>query len=114
MLPREFLFFLSAIRVSPDSTWTCALVARAQNDELTVRFLLEEGKLNLCLRQMAAYYEELLARGPRAEWLGAAARELSVGDQSVLDARLMTFEQSYRHTRTGTMREPCIPLLLRL
>ena len=65
-----------------------------ENDELTIRFLLEEGKLNLCLRQMAAYTSEMARRGPPSEWLAGAARELELGDAATLEARLLAFEQA--------------------
>ena len=39
----------------PVPTW----LLRVQGDELTVRFMLEEGKLNLCLRSMAQFCQTI-------------------------------------------------------
>jgi len=65
-----------------------------ENDELTVRFLLEEGKLNLCLRLMANYYQTLQERGPMAGWLGSAAANLRLSGPGELEDKLLHFEQS--------------------
>ena len=66
-----------------------------QNDELTIRFLLEEGKLNLCVRLMAAFSHEMRTLGDdRATWLVNTARETEMGGTSQLEARLLAFEQS--------------------
>ena len=66
-----------------------------EGDELTVRFLLEEGKLNLCLRLLHEVKSETAARAGDAAWLtlGAHAAGLS-GGADALGAKLGTFEQS--------------------
>jgi len=60
-----------------------------EGDELTVRFLLEEGKLNLCLRLMADF--KAAARQPIT---GAMVLECEVHDEAALKARMLVFEQS--------------------
>ena len=50
-------------------------------EELALRYLLEDGKLNLCLRNLVSFKEE-----QRAEWKGAASSSsasTSVGTRSV-------------------------------
>jgi hypothetical protein len=69
-----------------------------EGDELTVRFMLEEGKLNLCLRLIHDYCREINALNPPSsgEYQGflvrtAAANDLP--DAAALSQRLLTFEQ---------------------
>ena len=69
-----------------------------ENDELTVRFLLEEGKLNLCLRQINAYTTVLsqCADTPakRSAWLTRTARELGMESDAALQSKLNAYETS--------------------
>ena len=69
-----------------------------EGDELTVRFLLEEGKLNLCLRLMHEYklkQAELRPKGGEYDaFLGATAKTLDLPDAEQLKARLLAWEQS--------------------
>ena len=75
-----------------------------EGDELTVRFMLEEGKLNLCLRMMHEYCRQrydpgLMADGGYRQWLKNTAADLAhAAPESKLDAeavegRILTFEQ---------------------
>lgn len=61
-------------------------------DELTVRFLLEEGKLNLCLRLMTEYSQ--FTRTPTySTTVQQVSTEMSV-DKKVIENRLESFEHS--------------------
>jgi len=68
-----------------------------EGDELTVRFLLEEGKLNLCLRLMHLYSSAVAAQAPGtrtyAQWLAKTAQDCGLPDAETLQSRLLTFEQ---------------------
>ena len=89
-----------------------------------MRFLLEEGKLNLCLRQMVDYCEAKCMDEPSDAWLeyrspshepgvdkalaaspsdapyflacslAKTAQDLKLGDVSVLHGRLLSYEES--------------------
>lgn len=70
-----------------------------EGEELTVRFILEEGKLNLCLRLMQEYKkaqatEKAKGATSYAEFLGKAAASCEAKDAEQLKARLLVFEQS--------------------
>jgi len=68
-----------------------------EGDQLTIRFLLEEGKLNLCLRLMAGWKQYSSTQPVTTpEWLEARARDLQgeIAGADVLRTRLLTFEQS--------------------
>jgi len=75
-----------------------------EGDELTVRFMLEEGKLNLCLRLMHDYCRQrysphTMEGGQYKAWLKSTATDLArVAPESKLDVeavegRIFTFEQ---------------------
>jgi hypothetical protein len=61
-------------------------------DELTVRFLLEEGKLNLCLRLMVEYSQFTRSPGYSAT-VQQVASEMAV-DKKVIENRLQNFEHA--------------------
>eukprot|EP00908_Phaeocystis_cordata_P000625 Transcript_10689.p2 GENE.Transcript_10689~~Transcript_10689.p2 ORF type:complete len:305 (+),score=158.16 Transcript_10689:71-916(+) len=70
-----------------------------EGDELTVRFMLEEGKLNLALRLMHEYKKAQAAElskgeGSYAEFLASTAAAVELADAEQLKARLLVFEQS--------------------
>jgi len=66
-----------------------------EGDELTVRFLLEEGKLNLCLRLMENYCKEKPPPDERSRWLEQKAAALSNSPNAdELDVRMRDFEAS--------------------
>ena len=68
-----------------------------EGDELTVRFLLEEGKLNLCLRLINEYSLQMRAHllGTKAcdEWAAGAGARVGL-DADAFKAKLVQFEQS--------------------
>ena len=75
-----------------------------EGDELTVRFMLEEGKLNLCLRLMhdfcrQRYSPALMAEGQAKQWLKNTAADLSRNAPEAklspeqAEGRILTFEQ---------------------
>ena len=68
-----------------------------EGDELTVRFLLEEGKLNLCLRLMHEFCRRMegLLQAPEryAAFLAETAAAAELPDTGTLEQRLLTFEQ---------------------
>ena len=63
-----------------------------------MRFMLEEGKLNLCVRLMHEYRKALAALAPPSErysaWLQSTAAATELHDVSLLTSRMLTFEQS--------------------
>jgi len=61
-------------------------------DELTVRFLLEEGKLNLCLRLMVEYSQFTRVSGFSATVQQAAA-DLGV-ERKIIESKLESFEHA--------------------
>ena len=66
-----------------------------EEDEVVVRFILEEGKLNMCLRYMNDFITELVdinSRG-REQWLARTARSLEL-EPVELESRLAGFEAS--------------------
>mmetsp|Transcript_20590 Transcript_20590/g.55516 ORF Transcript_20590/g.55516 Transcript_20590/m.55516 type:complete len:329 (-) Transcript_20590:307-1293(-) len=64
-----------------------------EGEELTVRFLLEEGKLNLCLRLMHDFkkYQRTQNEGGQATAAAATAAEM---DAATLQQRALVFEQA--------------------
>lgn len=75
-----------------------------EGDELTVRFMLEEGKLNLCLRLMhdycrQRYHPARMADGQVKEWLKSTAADVTrAAPEAKLtveqaEGRILTFEQ---------------------
>mmetsp|Transcript_6980 Transcript_6980/g.11733 ORF Transcript_6980/g.11733 Transcript_6980/m.11733 type:complete len:304 (+) Transcript_6980:84-995(+) len=70
---------------------TCDDSTLWEGDELTVRFLLEEGKLNLCLRLMSEYKTALRAADFK---VGEAVTSMGMADEAALNERKMAFEQS--------------------
>mmetsp|Transcript_74675 Transcript_74675/g.148406 ORF Transcript_74675/g.148406 Transcript_74675/m.148406 type:complete len:308 (-) Transcript_74675:240-1163(-) len=66
-------------------------------DELTVRFVLEEGKMNLLLHLMQTFSQSVAAKQPGTpgyeQWLTHTARDCEAVDANQLRARLLTFEQ---------------------
>ena len=69
-----------------------------EGDDLTVRFMLEEGKLNLCLRLMHEFCRAMIAlkspNGGYHSWLKATASSCGIADPEQLTQRLLTFEGS--------------------
>jgi len=76
-----------------------------EGDELTVRFMLEEGKLNLCLRLMHDYCRQRYSNSTMAggeqykSWLKTTATQLAKAapesklDVEAVEGRIFTFEQ---------------------
>ncbi|KAJ1620935.1 hypothetical protein T492DRAFT_914695 [Pavlovales sp. CCMP2436] len=64
-----------------------------EGEELTVRFLLEEGKLNLCLRLMHEYKRKRRELDADAQVATRSAMEVDM-EVSALNARMLVFEQS--------------------
>jgi len=67
-----------------------------EGDELTVRFLLEEGKLNLCMRLMKEYKikQAQAQAGDYAAFIIKAAKSVEMTDVEAFKQRLLVFEQS--------------------
>ena len=69
-----------------------------EGDDLTIRFMLEEGKLNLCLRLMHEYCRAMIglksANDGYRSWLVSTASSCGVAGPEQLAQRLLTFEQS--------------------
>ena len=69
-----------------------------EGDELTVRFLLEEGKLNLCLRLMHDFCRAVAAMQPPsdayASFLAERAAAAELPDADAMQQKLLTFEQA--------------------
>ena len=70
-----------------------------EGDEMTVRFMLEEGKLNLCVRVMHGYFQACAtvrapsnARGYQS-WLTSTASACGLADGSELLKKMQHFEQ---------------------
>jgi len=61
-----------------------------EGDDLTVRFLLEEGKLNLCLRMMNSFCK---VRSLSESSLGTYVSATGVADAAALKQRMLIFEQ---------------------
>lgn len=84
-----------------------------EGEELTVRYLLEEGKLNLCLRLMHEYKRK--KRELDADSAAAALAAQTVGlEPAALEARTLVFEQSLSvllkvRTRSAARARQCPP-----
>lgn len=71
-------------------------------DELTVRFILEEGKLNMAVRLLVQVMEMQRSKFTYEQRLGVAASELGISETS-LESRLGVFEHSM-----GLLVECCL------
>ncbi|KAG8464147.1 hypothetical protein KFE25_003210 [Diacronema lutheri] len=64
-----------------------------EGEELTVRYLLEEGKLNLCIRLMHEYKRRRRQLDADSKDVASAAQAVGL-DAPTLEARALVFEQS--------------------
>ncbi|KAL1500231.1 hypothetical protein AB1Y20_012899 [Prymnesium parvum] len=64
-----------------------------EGEQLTVRFVLEEGKLNLCLRLMHEFKRWSAERPSQSQWLETAAAECNLAPDA-LKQKLAVFEHS--------------------
>lgn len=64
-----------------------------EGDDLTVRFLLEEGKLNLCLRLMVDFKQVCPTGGMQADIFTPFVQELGM-EEALIMQRAIAFEQS--------------------
>ena len=69
-----------------------------EGDELTVRFMLEEGKLNLCIRLLHSYCNAVVTQRPGTpnydSWLAATAVACQLDDAEQLRFKMLQFEQT--------------------
>lgn len=67
-----------------------------ENDDLTVRYMLEEGKLNLCLRQLKVFCETMAQiddNGGRDPWVRETTSRLGLDSEGQLRELLRKFER---------------------